>query len=104
LIHSDQGTQYGSDACKCFRKSNHLEPSRSQKGELLGNAVAESFFGSLKKEQIKKHIYKDRDLANAEIADCIEACYTRTRRPSHLGGVSLDQFEVAAERRRHRVY
>ena len=56
LIHSDQGTQYGSDAWKRFCKSNHLEPSMSRKGNCWDNAVAESFFGSLKKERIKKHI------------------------------------------------
>jgi len=104
LIHSDQGTQYGSDAWKRFCRSNHLEPSMSRKGNCWDNAVAESFFGSLKKERIKKHIYKDRDLANEDIADYIEAFYNRTRRHSHLGGVSPDQFEVATKRRRGRVH
>jgi putative transposase len=37
--------------------SNHLEPSMSRKGNCWDNAVAESFFSSLKKERIKKHIY-----------------------------------------------
>jgi len=104
LIHSDQGTQYGSDAWKRFCKSNHLEPSMSRKGNCWDNAVAESFFGSLKKERIKKHIYKDRDVANEDIADYIEAFYNRTRRHSHLGGVSPDEFEVATKRRRGRVH
>jgi len=104
LIHSDQGTQYGSDAWKRFCKSNHLEPSMSRRGNCWDNAVAESFFGSLKKERIKKHIYKDRDVANEDIADYIEAFYNRTRRHSHLGGVSPDQFEVAVKRRRGRVH
>ena len=63
LIHSDQGSQYGSDAWRRFCKSNHLEPSMSRKGNCWDNAVAESFFGSLKKELIKKHIYKNRTLA-----------------------------------------
>ena len=58
LIHSDQGTQYGSDAWRRFCRSNHLEPSMSRKGNCWDNAVAESFFGSLKKERIKKQIYK----------------------------------------------
>lgn len=104
LIHSDQGTQYGSDAWKRFCKSNHLEPSMSRRGNCWGNAVAESFFGSLKKERIKKHIYKDPDLANEDIADYIEAFYNRTRRHSHLGGVSPDQFEIAVKRRCGRVH
>lgn len=104
LIHSDQGTQYGSDAWRRFCRSHHLEPSMSRKGNCWDNAVAESFFSSLKKERIKKHIYKDRDLANEDIADYIDAFYNRTRRHSHLGGVSPDEFEVAARRRRDRVH
>jgi len=76
----------------------------SRKGNCWDNAVAESFFGSLKKERIKKRIYKDRDLANEDIADYIDAFYNRTRRHSHLGGVSPIEFEVAARRRRGRVH
>jgi len=63
MIHSDQGTQYGSDAWRRFCRSNHLEPSMSRKGNCWDNAVAESFFSSLKKERIKKQIYKNRALA-----------------------------------------
>jgi putative transposase len=48
LIHSDQGTQDGSDAWRRFCRSNHLEPSMSRKGKWWDNAVAESFFSSLK--------------------------------------------------------
>ncbi len=53
LIHSDQGTQYGSDAWRGFCRSHRLEPSMSRKGNCRDNAVAEAFFGSLKKELIK---------------------------------------------------
>ena len=95
LIHSDQGTQYGSDAWRRFCRSNRLEPSMSRKGNCWDNAVAEAFFGSLKKELIKKQIYKSRDLAKAAIADYIETFYNRSRRHSHLGGVSPEQFEAA---------
>jgi len=58
-------------------------------------AVAESFFGSLKKERIKKQIYKNRELAAADVADYIVAFYNRSRRHGHLGGVSPEQFEMA---------
>ena len=104
LIHSDQGTQYGSDAWRRFCKSNRLEPSMSRKGNCWDNAVAESFFGSLKKERIKKRIYKNRDVANADVADYIDNFYNAQRRHSHLGGVSPDQFEAAAKRPRGRVH
>ena len=99
LIHSDQGTQYGCDAWKRFCKSNHLEPSMSRKGNCWDNAVAESFFGSLKKERIKKHIYKNRALAVADISDYIESFYNRARRHSHLNGISPEQFEAEFKRR-----
>ena len=95
VIHSDQGTQYGSDAWRRFCRSNHLEPSMSRKGNCWDNAVAESFFSSLKKERIKKQIYKNRELALADVADYIDTFYNRTRRHSHLGGVSPEQFEAA---------
>ena len=68
VIHSDQGTQYGSDAWRRFCRSNHLEPSMSRKGNCWDNAVAESFFSSLKKERIKKHIYKNRELALNDVS------------------------------------
>ncbi len=67
----------------------------SRKGNCWDNAVAESFFGSLKKERIKKQIYKNRELALADVADYIVIFYNRTRRHSHLGGVSPEQFEAA---------
>lgn len=99
VTHSDQGTQYGSDAWRRFCRTNRLEPSMSRKGNCWDNAVAESFFSSLTKERIKKQIYKNRKLALADIRDYIEAVYNRTRRHSHLGGVSPEQFEAAHKRR-----
>jgi putative transposase len=104
LIHSDQGTQFGSDAWRRFCRSNHLEPSMSRKGNCWDNAVAESFFGSLKKERIKKQIYKNRELAIADMADYIETFYNRTRRHSHLGGLSSEQFEAAHKPKRRRLH
>jgi putative transposase len=100
LIRSDQGTQYGSDAWRRFCKSNGLMPSMSRKGNCWDNAVAESFFSSLKKEKIKKRIYKTRELAVADIAEYIESFYNRTRRHSHLGGVSPEDFEAAFRHRK----
>jgi len=99
VIHSDQGTQFGSDAWRRFCRSHRLEPSMSRKGNCWDNAVAESFFSSLKKERVKKQIYKNRDLALTDIADYIERFYNRTRRHSHLGGMSPEQFEAGLKRR-----
>ena len=93
LIHSDQASQFGSDAWRRFCRTNRLEPSISRKGNCWDNAVVEASFASLKKERIKKLIYKDRDLATTDITEYI-AFYNATRRHSYLGGVSPDQFEA----------
>jgi putative transposase len=95
IVHSDQGSQYGSDDWRRFCRSNKLEPSMSRRGNCWDNAVAESFFSSLKKERIKKKIYKNRQLAINDISDYIDSFYNRTRRHQHLGGVSPDEFEAA---------
>ncbi len=60
----------------------------SRRGNCWDNAVVESFFSSLKKERIRKQVYRTRDLAKADIFEYIEMFYNRTRRHSHLGGVS----------------
>jgi putative transposase len=104
LIHSDQGTQYGSDAWRRFCRSNHLQPSMSRKGNCWDNAVAESFFGSLKKERIKKQIYKTRVLAQADVDAYINTFYNQTRRHSYLGGLSPEQFEAAHKPRRQSLH
>jgi putative transposase len=96
LIHSDQGSQYSSDDWLRFCKHHNLEPSMSRRGNSWDDAVAESFFSSLKKERIRKRIYKTRELAKANIFDYIEVFYNRTRRHSHIGGVSPEVFEQAS--------
>jgi len=96
LIHSDQGTQYSSDDWLRFCREHNLEPSMSRRGNCWDNAVVESFFSSLKKERIKKRIYKTRELARADVFDYIEVFYNRKRRHSHLGGVSPEAFEQAS--------
>jgi len=95
IIHSDQGSQYGSDDWRRFCRSNKLEPSMSRRGNCWDNAVAESFFSSLKKERIKKRIYNNRKIATADVSDYIESFYNRTRRHQHIGGVSPEEFEAA---------
>jgi putative transposase len=96
IVHSDQGSQYGSDDWQRFCRAHDLQPSMSRRGNCWDNAVAESFFSSLKKERIRKRVYKTRDLARADVFDYIEVFYNRTRRHSHLGGVSPEAFERAS--------
>lgn len=68
----------------------------SRRDNFWDNAVAESFFSSLKKERIRKRIHKIGDLARADIYDYIEVFCYRARRHSHLGGVSPEAFEQAS--------
>ena len=97
IIHSDQGSQYGSDDWMRFCKAHGLTPSMSRRGNCYDNAVAESFFSSLKKERIRKKIYATRDDARADVFDYIEVFYNRTRRHSHLGQVSPYDFEASSK-------
>ena len=94
IIHSDQGSQYGSDEWNRFCKENNLIPSMSRRGNCYDNAAAESFFSSLKKEKIRRHIFKTRDIAKAEIFDYIEVFYNQARRHQHLGNISPAKYET----------
>ena len=96
IVHSDQGSQYSSGEWHRFCRLHHLISSMSRRGNCYDNAVAESFFSSLKKERIRKKIYRTREEARAEVFDYIEVFYNRARRHSHLGGVSPDAFEQAS--------
>ena len=65
----------------------------SRRGNCWDNAVAESFFSSLKKERIRKQVYKSRKEARSDIFDYIEAFYNRKRRHKHLNQQSPVDFE-----------
>ena len=94
IAHSDQGSQYTSDDYQAFLKANNLISSMSRHGHCLDNAVAESFFHSLKTERVKRKIYATRDEARADLFDYIEVFYNRARLHSHLGHQSPEEFEV----------
>jgi putative transposase len=96
IVHSDQGSQYGSDDAVRFFKDHGLIPSMSRRGNCFDNAVVESFFSSLKKERIRRRIYPSREEARADVFDYIEVFYNRIRRHSHLGQMSPCDFEQAA--------
>jgi putative transposase len=85
IIHSDQGSQFGSDDFVRWCKDNKLIPSMSRRGNCYDNAVAESFFSSLKKERIRRKIYSTREEAKSEIFDYIEVFYNRIRRHAKIG-------------------
>ena len=67
--------------------------SMNRAGDCFDNAAAESFFGSLKKEYIKRKIYNIREGAKSDIFEYIEVFYNRKRRHSHLNQLSPMAFE-----------
>lgn len=94
IIHSDQGAQFGSDDWARFLAEHNLKPSMSRRGNCYDNAVAESFFSSLKKERTRRKRYSTRNELRADIFDYIEVFYNRQRRHSYLGHISPVQFEL----------
>ena len=93
IIHSDQVSQFGSDEFNRWCKDNRLSPSMSRRRNCWDNAVAESFFSSLKSELIKKKIYPSRSVAKSEIFEYIEEFYNRVRRHKHLAQLSPFAYE-----------
>lgn len=93
IIHSDQGSQFGSDDFVRWCKDDKLTPSMSRRGNCYDNAVAESFFSNLKKERIKRKIYSTREEAKSDIFDYIQVFYNRKRRHSHANQLSPLAFE-----------
>ena len=63
MVHSDQGSQYGSADYLAFLKEHNLVPSMSRAGNCHDNAVAESFFATIKKRIIKRKTYSTREKA-----------------------------------------
>ena len=74
-------------------KDNRLVPSISPRGNCYDNTVAESFFSNLKKERVKRKIYRTREKAKSEIFEYMEVFYNRIRRHSHLNQLSPIVFE-----------
>lgn len=91
--HSDQGTQYGSIAFQRLLTRHGLRCSMSHKGTFADNAVAESFFSSLKRERTHGTPYVTRDEARRDLFNYIEVFYNRRRRHSTLGQISPADFE-----------
>ena len=96
VIHSDQGSQFTSQEWGDFLKDHNLDASMSRRGNCYDNAVAESFFASLKTERIRRKIYKTRQDARQDVVDYIELFYNPKRRHAKNGMLSPAEFEMAA--------
>ncbi len=93
IHHSDRGVQYASNEFRGLLKAHAIQCSMSRKGNCWDNAVAESFFHTLKVELIQGKIYDTRQEAKTDIFDYIEVFYNRQRRHSYLGYLSPVDFE-----------
>lgn len=91
--HSDRGSQYAASAYRQLLAAHHLVCSMSRKGDCWDNAVAESFFATLKVELVYATQFATRAQASQAIFEYIEVFYNRTRRPSYLGYVSPLNYE-----------
>ena len=93
VVHSDQGSQYGSYDWINFLKCYGFRQSMSRRGNCYDNAVKESFFSSLKMERVRRTIYPSKGEARSDIFEYIEMFYNPLRRHSSIGYLSPDQFE-----------
>ena len=93
LHHSDRGTQYASDAYQLELQKHGIACSMSRVGNCWDNAVAESFFSTLKTECIGGRVYANHAEAKAHVFEYIEAFYNRKRKHSSLGYRSPVEYE-----------
>lgn len=97
IHHTDRGSPYASDDYRAALSQRGIIASMSRTGDCYDNAVAESFFASLKAEWVNREDYADHDVARASLGDYIDRFYNPTRRHSHLGYVSPIEFELRSQ-------
>jgi putative transposase len=93
IHHSDQGSQFVSLAFGQAAGKAGIARSMGSRGDCYDNAVAESFFATLKKELIHRRSWPDREELQREVFDYIEIFYNATRRHSTLGMLSPTRYE-----------
>lgn len=93
LFHSDQGSQYAAYDFQEQLEGWGITCSMSRKGNCWDNAVVESFFATLKKEEVHREDYLTHEQAKASLFHYIEIFYNRKRRHSALGYISPLDYE-----------
>lgn len=94
IFHSDRGVQYACDAFRNeLKKSKNIIQSMSRKGNCWDNAVAESFFKTLKTELIYHNKYQTRKQLELSVFEYIETWYNKKRRHSHLCNLTIFENE-----------
>jgi transposase InsO family protein len=98
IFHSDRGVQYACHEFTSLLKANkHIRRSMSRKGNCWDNAVAESFFNTLKREWISRFVYKTRKQAELSIFDYIESWYNTNRIHSTIEYNTPREYEQKKE-------
>ena len=93
IWHSDQGSQFVSLGFGQKARAAGIAQSMGSKGDCFDNAVAESFFATLKKELINRRSWRSKAELRTEVFDYIEVFYNRERRHSTLGQRSPADYE-----------
>jgi transposase InsO family protein len=94
IHHSDRGSQYASDDYRNALAAHGMVASMSRPACCYDNAVAESFWHTLKNELIHRRQFQTRDEAQHAIFEYIEVFYNRTRRHTSIGNISPTDFEL----------
>ena len=93
IHHSDRGCQYTSEEFGEMAKRNGILLSMSGTGNCYDNAVAESFFHTLKTEHVYQHKFETKEEAKRSLFEYVEIFYNRQRAHSFLGYLSPEEFE-----------
>jgi putative transposase len=96
IHHSDRGAQYASADYRTALQSASMRASMSRRADCYDNAPMESFFHTLKTEQVYHQQYETRDQAKSDIFAYIEGFYNRTRRHSSIGYKTPIEIELKA--------
>jgi transposase InsO family protein len=94
IFHSDRGSQYTSKTFRQLLDENGVIQSLSRVGQCWDNAVAESFFSTLKEELVYRTCLPTRAIAKRAIFEYVEVFYNRQRLHSSLGYMTPVQYEL----------
>ena len=94
VFHADRGTQYASAQITTFAATNGITRSMGRTGVCRDNAMAESFFATLKTEFYYRRVWPTKTRAKLAVGAWIEDRYNRRRRHSSIGQISPVQFEL----------
>jgi transposase InsO family protein len=101
LHHSDRRAPYASADYRAILKVHGVRRSMSRKGDCWDNAVAESFFATLRAELVDHERHATREAETKSIGDYIDNLYNVQRRHSHLGYLNPIEFELRSKVDQH---